>query len=69
MTVDDTASAALAETPRWAVHQCATGYVHLRLERQTLTFSAAEFAQLVQLVGDAYVRLAVRATAASIIPH
>jgi hypothetical protein len=60
---------ALKETPRWAVYQCVNGCLHLRLERQTLTFSAPEFAELVQLLGDASLRLAVRATAIGIVPH
>ena len=45
----------------WAVYQCVNGCVHLRLEHLTLTFSAREFAQLVGLLGEAYVRLGVRA--------
>jgi hypothetical protein len=69
MDVDDTVTEALAQTPGWAVYQCVNGCVHVRLERQTLTFSPPEFAQLVQLVGDAYVRLAIRTAAAGVAPH
>jgi hypothetical protein len=37
-----------------------------RLNHVTLTFSAGEFAQLVKPIGDAYVRLAVRAVVANV---
>lgn len=60
---------ALARTARWAVYQCTNGCVHVRLQNVTLTFSPREFAQLVQLVGDAYVRLGVRAAVSNISPH
>jgi len=65
----DEVGEALAETPRWAVYQCVNSRVHLRPERQTLTFSAPEFAQLVPFLGDAYVRLAIRPTATRIVRH
>jgi hypothetical protein len=43
--------------------------VHVRLQNVTLTFSPREFAQLVEMVGDAYVRLGVRAAVSSVRPH
>ncbi len=52
---------ALSAMAEWAVYQCVNGCVHLRLQHLTLTFSAGEFAQLVSLLGEAYVRLGVRA--------
>ena len=45
----------------WAVYQCVNGCVRLRVEHLTLTFSAREFAEMVSLLGEAYVRLGVRA--------
>lgn len=59
----------LSRTPEWAVYQCVNGCVHLRLQHLTLTFSACEFAELVKLVADAYVRLGVRAAVANVGPH
>lgn len=58
-----------AETHGWAVYQCANGCVHLRLNHVTLTFSAGEFAQLAQLIGDAYVRLGGLAAGAKVTSH
>jgi len=60
---------ALSETPKWGVYQCTTGCVHVRLQNITLTFSPGEFAQLVEMLGDAYVRLGVRAAVATIRPQ
>lgn len=60
---------ALSKAAGWAVYQCAHGCVHVRLNQLTLTFSGGEFAQLVKLVGDAYVRLGVRAAVSTIGPH
>lgn len=68
MSGNNNANETLARTPRWAVYQCVNGCVHVRLERQTLTFSAPEFAELVQLMGDAYVRLAIR-SAVGVVRH
>jgi len=59
--VHERGSEALSTMSEWAVYQCVNGCVHLRLEHLTLTFSAREFAQLVGLLGEAYVRLGVRA--------
>jgi hypothetical protein len=58
-----------AQTHGWAVYQCVNGCVHLRLNHVTLTFSAGEFAQLAQLIGDPYVRLGGRAAGAKVTPH
>jgi len=41
----------------------------VRLQNVTLTFSPGEFAQLVEMMGDAYVRLGVRAAVATLGPH
>jgi hypothetical protein len=60
---------ALSKTAEWAVYQCVNGCVHLRLQHLTLTFSAGEFAQLVSLLGEAYVRLGVRAAVGAVGPH
>lgn len=60
---------ALSKAPGWAVYQCVNGCVHVRLQNLTLSFSAGEFATLVKLVGDAYVRLGVRAAVANVGPH
>jgi hypothetical protein len=60
---------ALSRMASWAVYQCVNGCVHIRLQNLTLTFSAGEFAQLVKLLGDAYVRLGVRAAVASSCSH
>jgi hypothetical protein len=52
------------------VYQCTNGCVHVRLQPHvTLTFSPREFAQLVEMLGDAYVRLGVRAAVATIRPR
>jgi len=59
----------LSRTPEWAVYQCVNGCVHLRLQHLTLTFSACEFAQLVSLLGEAYVRLGVGAAVAAVGSH
>lgn len=59
----------LSKMASWAVYQCVNGCVHVRLQNLTLTFSACEFAQLVKLLGDAYVRLGVRSAVANIGPH
>jgi hypothetical protein len=59
----------LSESAEWAVYQCANGCVHLRLQHLTLTFSTCEFAQLVRLLGEAQMRLGVRAAVASVWPH
>ena len=60
---------ALSRRAKWAVYQCAIGCVHLRLQNVTLTFSPGEFAQLVETMGDAYVRLGERAAVATLGPH
>jgi hypothetical protein len=60
---------ALSRRAKWAVYQCTNGCVHVRLQNVTLTFSPAEFAQLVEMMGDAYVRLGVRAAVATVGPH
>ena len=59
----------LSATAEWAVYQCVSGCVHLRLQHLTLTFSASEFAQLVSLVGEAYVRLGVRTAVGTAAHH
>ena len=59
----------LARGPKWAVYKCANGCMHVRLQNVTLTFSPDEFAQLVEMMGDAYVRLGVRAAVATLGPH
>jgi hypothetical protein len=56
---------ALSATATGAVYQCANGCVHVRLRQVTLTFSACEFAELVELLGEAYVRLCVRTAGAT----
>jgi len=53
----------------WAVYQCVNGCVHVRLNGVMLTFTDEEFAQLAQLIGDAYVRLSVRAAVANVTAH
>jgi hypothetical protein len=58
----------LARTARGVVYQCGGGRVHVRVERQTLTFSPREPTQLVQLLGEAYVRLAFRGETAGVLP-
>ena len=60
---------ALSKTAGWAVYQCVNGCVHVRLQHVTLTFNPCEFAQLVKLVGEAFVRLGVRAAVANARPH
>ncbi len=60
---------AISTTAGWSVYQCANGCMHVRLNQVTLTFSAGEFAQLAQMIGDAYVRLCVRAAVATARPH
>lgn len=52
----------------WAVYHCVNGCVHVRLRNVTLTFSPCEFAQLAEPIGEAYVRLGVRAAVANV-PH
>jgi hypothetical protein len=69
MSSHDHAREALAQTPRWAVGHCVNGCVHVRLERLTLTLSAPALAELVQLLGEAYVRLAIGSAAAGIVRH
>jgi len=59
----------LSRRAKWTVHQCSDGCVHIRLQNVTLTFSPRDFAQLVEMLGDAYVRLGVRATVASLAPQ
>ena len=59
----------LSSAPKWAVYQCANGCMHVQLQNVTLTFSPGEFAQLVEMMGDAYVRLGVRAAVATLGPH
>jgi hypothetical protein len=59
----------LSRNARWRVYQCANGCVHVHLQNVTLTLRTEEFAQLVQLVGDAYVRLGVRTAISAIRPH
>lgn len=66
---DERRNEALSKTAAWAVYQCVSGCIHVRLNYVTLTFSGGEFAQLAQLIGDAYVRLGVRAAVAGIGPH
>ena len=51
---------AAADAGDWAVYQCAHGCVHVRINNVRLTFNQPEFHRLVQLLGDAYVRLATR---------
>jgi hypothetical protein len=43
--------------------------VHVRLNSVTLTFTHEEFAELAHLIGDAYVRLSVRAAVANATSH
>jgi len=62
----ESGDAALSRRAKWAVYQCTNGCVHVRLQNVTLTFSQREYAQLVEMLGDAYVRLEVRAAAATI---
>ena len=59
----------LSTAAEWAVYQCVNGCVHLRLAQLTLTFSASEFAQLVSLLGEAYVRLGVRTAVGTAAHH
>ena len=59
----------LSKTAEWAVYRCVNGCVHLRLQHLTLTFSTCEFAQLVELLGEAYARLVVRDAVAYVGSH
>jgi hypothetical protein len=59
----------VAERNEWAVYQCPQGCLHVRLDNLTLTFSAEQFGQLIELLGEAYVRLAVRETVRTVRPH
>ncbi|MBI2189631.1 MAG: hypothetical protein HYU37_21310 [Acidobacteria bacterium] len=60
---------ALSRRAKWAVYQCPKGCVHVRLQNVTLTLSPCEFAQFVEMLGDAYVRLGVRAAVATLRPQ
>jgi hypothetical protein len=66
---DERKSEVLSTSASWAVYQCVNGCVHVRLNHLTLTFSAGEFDQLVKLLGDAFVRLGVRAAVAGAGTH
>lgn len=59
----------LSRTCQWAVCQCGDGCLHVRLNHVTLTFTPREFGELVQLLGDAFVRLQVRAVVADAGSH
>jgi hypothetical protein len=55
----------LSASPSWAVSQCRNGCVHLQCQHLTMTFTPSEFARFAQLIGEAYVRLGVRAAVAA----
>ena len=59
----------LSHAAEWAVYQCRHSGVHVRLDSVTLSFSPAQFHRLVQLLGDAYVRLGVREAVTSAKPN
>jgi hypothetical protein len=65
----DSTEATLSRKSRWAVYQCAQGGVHVRLQNVTLTLTPREFTRLVEMLGDAYVRMGVRAAIATIREH
>lgn len=59
----------LSRTCQWAVCECSDGCLRVRLDHVTLTFTPREFGELVQLLGDAFVRLQVRAVVAGVSRH
>ncbi|MBI3047148.1 MAG: hypothetical protein HYY76_02450 [Acidobacteria bacterium] len=59
----------MSRKSRWAVYQCTNGCIHVRLQNVTVTLTLREFAQLVELLGDAYVRLGVRAAVETVRHH
>ncbi len=68
MAIDDAAApenSVLSTASGWTVYECGNGCLHIRLHHITLNLSVDEFAQLVKLLGDAYVRLGVRAAVSS----
>lgn len=58
--VDDRDAELLAESARWRVVQSPHGGLHVQIHRTVLNFAPDEFHRFVRLIGEAYVRLAVR---------
>lgn len=63
------ASETLAREAGLAVYQCGHGLLHLRVNRVTLTLEPEEFGRLATLVGEAAVRLGVRAAVRTCATH
>lgn len=62
-------SETLAHEAGLAVYQCGHGLLHLRVNRVTLTLDPEEFSRLAALVGEASIRLGVRAAVRTCAAH
>ncbi|NUR53610.1 MAG: hypothetical protein HOQ29_04120 [Acidobacteria bacterium] len=69
MKTPTTDESVVAAQHTWAVYQCPQGCLHVRLDNLTLTFSGPQFRRLVELLGEAYVRLGVREAVHDIRQH